>query len=108
MGPNVGRLSATVVAGAILFCNAAFAETAAAPLETIQKSVAAHRLADEREDRTMRIVGSSGDAKERQITVLSMTTPGGRSKTLARFTAPADVKGTAILTWEGEAGQPGD
>jgi hypothetical protein len=83
----------------------AFAEE---PVEVIRRSVAAHRLPDEKEDRTMRIVAASGDAKERQITVWSMTTPAGRSKTLARFTAPRDVEGTAILTWEGEAGQSGD
>ena len=106
MGPTARRLIGVALAATILHRADAFAETA--PQDLIRQSVAAHRLPDEREDRTMRIVGASGDAKERQITVWSMTTPEGRSKTLARFTAPADVKGTAILTWEGDAGQPGD
>lgn len=78
------------------------------PLEIVQRSVAAHRLPDEREHRTMRITTASGDVKERQITVWSMTTADGRTKTLARFTAPSDVDGTAILTWGGKAGEPGD
>jgi uncharacterized protein len=95
----------------------AFAEATAAaadpaspvsPADLVTRSVAAHRLPDEIEERTMRIVSASGDAKERQITVWSMTTPAGRAKTLARFTSPKDVEGTAILTWEADAGQSGD
>jgi len=86
----------------------AAAAAAESPAELVKRSVAAHRLTDEREDRTMRIAAMSGDAKERQITVWSMTTPDGRSKSLARFTSPHDVEGTAILTWEGQAGQAGD
>jgi hypothetical protein len=78
------------------------------PLEIVKRSVAAQRLPDEREERTMRIVGASGEAKERRITVSSITTASGRSKTLARFTEPRDVAGTAILTWGSDAGEPGD
>ena len=100
---------AALVAGAL--ASVALATTAARaeePVELVRRSLAVHRLKDEMEKRTMRIVSASGDAKERELTLWSMTTDKGTAKTLARFTSPRDVEGTAILTWEGEAGAAGD
>lgn len=93
---------------ALLACASAPAVHAEEPVELIRKSLVVHRLADETEERTMRIVGASGEAKERRITLWSMTTDKGLARTLARFTTPRDVEGTAILTWEGEPGSGGD
>jgi len=103
--------AATIAIVSLLQCAVPAAGNDAAPQgadEIVRSSVARQKLPDEREDRTMRITGASGDTRERQITVWSITGANGRTKTLARFTAPSDVDGTAILTWEGEGGQPGD
>ena len=52
----------------------------------------------------LRLVSSSGSAKERKLVRYTLTGPGDLDKILVRFQAPRDVENTALLTWEAKNG----
>jgi hypothetical protein len=61
---------------------------------------------DGRMDMTMRIVDRQGRARERTLTLATLRGTGTRGdRTLLRFLAPGDIKGTGLLVWDHPKGE---
>ena len=58
------------------------------------------RAASEQVKITMRLINPQGKVRVRDVNYLSKTNPDGKQNTVLRFTEPADVRGTALLTLE--------
>ncbi|MFC1706696.1 outer membrane lipoprotein-sorting protein [Planctomycetota bacterium] len=68
--------------------------------EIMEKADKFNRAADEVVELTMQIVSGAGHRRTRKLTVYVKSGEGDDDKTLIRFTAPAGVKDTGLLTHE--------
>jgi hypothetical protein len=65
-----------------------------------EKQEEMQRLGDEEETLAMQLIDSRGKTKDREIVRYTMKTLEDANKLMIKFSLPADVKGTALLTWE--------
>jgi uncharacterized protein len=70
----------------------------------MQRNHQASRVEDSQAQTLFRLIGSNGKAREQQATTMARRNPAGGMTRVARFVAPADVKGTAVLTVEHPGG----
>lgn len=66
----------------------------------VDRADKANRAKDEKDLLTMTIISARGEKRKRELTTLFKSGEGDDDKTLIRFDAPADVKGTGFLTIE--------
>lgn len=97
--PRVALLLAALLA---LVAPARAADPSAADVMKRQREV--HRLKDEEERQTLKLVNKAGASKERKLVRYLLSGAGDLDKILVRFQAPRDVENTALLTWEGKDG----
>lgn len=69
-------------------------------LEIMKEQRARHEAAQEFEQIKMVLIDSSNNKEMREMTRYAKKDKAGFFKYLARFGSPADIKGTALLTWE--------
>ena len=72
--------------------------------DIMQKHRDLHRVRDEEETLTMKIVDRNGAVKQRRLVRYTLTDGGDLSKILVRFLEPRDVEHTGLLTWEAKDG----
>ncbi len=96
------RWRLALVAGLLVLAPAA--APAQSGLEIMQKQRALHRVRDEEEHQRVRLVSRSGSVRERAFVRWVKSGTGDLEKILVRFTAPRDVEGTGLLTWEARDG----
>jgi hypothetical protein len=101
MAPGI---CAALLALALALAAASPAPAAESALEIMRAQRDLHRLRDEQETITMRIVSRTGGVKERRIARHVLTDARNLSKILLRFLAPRDVQNTGLLTWEAADG----
>src|SRR5205814_2095118 len=98
-----GRMTACGVVALTLL--AVLPAAAADPgLEVMQKQRDLHRVRDEEETQTLRLVNKAGAVKERKLVRWVFRGAGDLEKILVRFTAPRDVENTGLLVWEAKDG----
>ncbi len=73
-------------------------------LDVMKKQREVHRVKDEEERQTLKLVSKSGASKERKLVRYLLSGGGDLDKILVRFLAPRDVENTGLLTWEGKDG----
>jgi hypothetical protein len=97
------KLAAVAVSGAgVLAPSRAAAQTAAEIMQTHRTRQAAR---DEEEHLLMKLVDKGGDVKQRKLVRYLLRGTDQLNKLLIRFTAPRDVEGTGVLTFEGPDGR---
>jgi hypothetical protein len=73
------------------------------PRDLVDRSIQASRLDGSESLATLTILNAKGQKRERTIASVQRLYDGGKTeKRLIRFTAPADVKGTGLLTYDYE------
>ncbi|HEX6069916.1 MAG TPA: outer membrane lipoprotein-sorting protein [Longimicrobiaceae bacterium] len=72
--------------------------------EIIERNDAMLAVSDETVDFTMKLINKRGQGRERQISWVRRS-ESGRESALIRFAAPADVRGTALLSVEAAGGE---
>lgn len=73
------------------------------PREIIDKSIQTAKLSGSESLATLTILNKKGQKRERTVATVQKAYDGGKTeKRLIRFTAPADVKGTGLLTYDYE------
>ncbi|MFQ5637897.1 MAG: outer membrane lipoprotein-sorting protein [bacterium] len=75
--------------------------------EIMQKNDQQRKAADERVELVMKLINKKGKERSRKVTQVTKTDASDNEKYLIRFLAPADVKGTGLLTIE-HSGQDDD
>jgi outer membrane lipoprotein-sorting protein len=73
-------------------------------VDVMKKQREVHRVKDEEERQTLKLVNKAGATKERKLIRYLLSGAGDLDKILVRFQAPRDVENTALLTWEGKDG----
>jgi hypothetical protein len=68
--------------------------------EIMEKQKELHEAKTEREIHLMKLINKKGKVKKRMMNTYSMKTKDGLTKSMLVFTAPKDIKGTGLLTWE--------
>lgn len=104
MAVALARLSLLLAGLALVVTGGPASANAESGLDIMQKQRTLQRARDEVETLTMTIRNRSGEVKQRRLVSYTLTPAHGLSKTLLRFLAPRDVENTALLTWEGPAG----
>ncbi len=82
-----------------LFANAAQAQELSAR-EIMDRNDAQRRTQDEQSELTMELINKKGKKRVRKVSQLTKTRADGNENSLIRFLAPADVRGTGLLTHE--------
>jgi uncharacterized protein len=100
MTRRIGLLAA--FAAASLFHLQGQAQSIDAPNAStiMQRNYLANRVQDSQATTVFRLVGKGGNVREQVATTITRRNDVGGVSRMARFTAPADVKGTAVLTVE--------
>jgi hypothetical protein len=93
---------AAAAAGALCAPPWAMAQTAA---EIMQTHRARQATRDEEEHLLMKLVDKGGDVKQRKLVRYVLRGKDQLTKVLVRFSAPRDVEGTGMLTFEGLDGR---
>ena len=71
------------------------------PRDLVDNSIQASKLAGSESLATLTILNRKGQKRERTVATVQKLYDGGKTeKRLLRFTAPADVKGTGLLTYD--------
>ncbi len=94
--------AAALGGGGMLAPRWAAAETAADIMQTHRTRQAAR---DEEEHLLMKLLDKGGDVKQRKLVRYLLRGKDQLNKVLIRFTAPRDVEGTGLLTFEGADGR---
>ncbi len=68
--------------------------------EIMNRNDAQQRTKDEQSQLTMELINKKGKKRVRKVTQLTKTRADGNENSLIRFLAPADVRGTGLLTHE--------
>ncbi len=93
-------ISICLLAGVVFFGNRSNAQIYK-PIEVQQKAIEAFRITGLETQATLTIYSASGKNRVRSMRTYSKLYAGGElEKTLIRFTAPADVRGTGFLSFD--------
>ena len=99
---KLAAMAVGVAGGAAVAPGPATAQTA---LEIMQAQRARQSARDEEERLLMKLIDKGGDVKQRKLVRYVLRGKDDLSKVLIRFTAPRDVEGTGMLTFEGPEGR---
>jgi hypothetical protein len=91
-------VSGMLVAASIVASNV-YAEPELGAKEIMARSIATSELAGSEQVATLTIIDEKGNIRERTISNATKNKDGVK-KTIMRFVAPADVKGTSVLMFE--------
>lgn len=93
---------ATII-GILLIGSTILAQEPLTARQIVDRSIKANKLSGSEATSTMKIIDNKGRERVRQIAQVSKLIDGGNTeKKLIRFLAPADVKGTGLLTFDYE------